>query len=368
VAHDFNNILTVIQMQAGLLQSEGNLSAEQSELADDIRGAVQRAVGLTRQLLLFSRTDVLQPRDLDLNQNVTEMTKMLKRILGENIAVQLNLAVQPMFLHADAGMMDQVLMNLAVNARDAMLNGGQLVIETAGVEFDEFTATQTAQARPGSFVRLIVSDNGCGIPPENLSKIFEPFFTTKGAGKGTGLGLATVFGVVQQHHGWVNVHSEVGHGTAFTVYLPRLSESHDTKIVKKLLATAPTGHETILLVEDEPALRTMIGKTLTRLGYLVLEASTGFKALEVWKEHRAEIHLLLTDLMMPDGMTGKELGQCLLQENPKLKVVYMSGYSADIVAQDIPFQEGVNFLTKPFQLQQLAHTIRQSLDEPAVGT
>jgi signal transduction histidine kinase len=191
VAHDFNNILTVIQMQAGLLKSEGNLSAEQSELADDIRGAVQRAVGLTRQLLLFSRTEVLQPRDLDLNHNVTEMTRMLKRILGENIAVQLNLAVQPMFLHADAGMMDQVMMNLAVNARDAMLNGGQLVIETAGVEFDESTATQTAQARPGSFVRLSVSDNGCGIPPEYLPKIFEPFFTTKGVGKGTGLGLAT---------------------------------------------------------------------------------------------------------------------------------------------------------------------------------
>jgi CheY-like chemotaxis protein len=143
---------------------------------------------------------------------------------------------------------------------------------------------------------------------------------------------------------------------------------HDTKIIKKLLATAPTGHETILLVEDEPALRTMIGKTLTRLGYLVLEASTGFKALEVWKEHRAEIHLLLTDLMMPDGMTGKELGQRLLQENPKLKVVYMSGYSADIVTKDVPLQEGVNFLTKPFQLQQLAHTLRQSLDEAAVGT
>jgi len=368
VAHDFNSILTVIQMQAGLLKSEGNLSAEQSELADDIRGAVQRAVGLTRQLLLFSRTEVLQPRDLDLNHNVTEMTRMLKRILGENIAVQLNLAVQPMFLHADAGMMDQVMMNLAVNARDAMLNGGQLVIETAGVEFDESTATQTAQARPGSFVRLSVSDNGCGIPPEYLPKIFEPFFTTKGVGKGTGLGLATVFGIAQQHHGWVNVHSEVGHGTTFTVYLPRLSKLHDTKIIKKLLATAPTGHETILLVEDEPALRTMIGKTLTRLGYLVLEASTGFKALEVWKEHRAEIHLLLTDLMMPDGMTGKELGQRLLQENPKLKVVYMSGYSADIVTKDVPLQEGVNFLTKPFQLQQLAHTLRQSLDEAAVGT
>jgi two-component system cell cycle sensor histidine kinase/response regulator CckA len=362
VAHDFNNILAVIQMQAGLLKSEGGLSAAQSELADDIGSAVQRAVGLTRQLLLFSRTEVLQSRDLDLNQNVTEMTKMLKRILGENIAVQLNLAAQPMLLHADAGMMDQVLMNLAVNARDAMLNGGQLVIETAGVEFDEFAATQTALARIGSFVRLSVSDNGCGIPPENLAKIFEPFFTTKGVGKGTGLGLATVFGIAQQHHGWVNVYSEGGHGTTFKVYLPRLSESHDTKIIKKLPATAQTGHETILLVEDEPALRTMMAKSLSRFGYRVLEASTGFKALEVWKEHPAKIHLLLTDLMMPDGMTGKELGQRLLEKNPKLKVIYMSGYSADIVAKDFPLQEGVNFLVKPFQSQKLAETIRDCLD------
>jgi PAS domain S-box-containing protein len=369
VAHDFNNILAVIQMQASLLKRADDLSAGQSELADGIGIAVQRAVGLTRQLLMFSRKGVLQSHDLDLNQSVAEMTKMLTRILGENIAVQLKLAAQPMFLHADAGMMDQILMNLAVNARDAMPEGGQLVIETAGVEFDEFAATQTAQARPGSFVRLSVSDNGCGIPPENLAKIFEPFFTTKGVGKGTGLGLATVFGIAKQHQGWVNVYSEVGHGTTFKVYLPRLEEAQDTKIIfKKMLATAQTGHETILLVEDEPALRTTINLTLSRLGYRVLEASTGFKALEVWKEHPAEIHLLLTDLMMPDGITGKELGQRLLQENPKLKVIYMSGYSADIVAKDFPLQEGVNFLTKPFQVQHLAQTIRQSLDAAAIGT
>jgi PAS domain S-box-containing protein len=362
VAHDFNNILAVIQMQAGMLIGDGDLSVAQLELADGISSAVERAVGLTRQLLLFSRKQVLQTRDLDLNQNVTEMIKMLRRILGENIVVQLKLAAQPMLLHADAGMMDQVLMNLAVNARDAMLNGGQLVIETAGVEFDLFAAAQTAQARPGSFVCLSVSDTGCGIPPENLSKIFEPFFTTKGVGKGTGLGLATVFGIAQQHQGWVNVNSQVGYGTTFKVYLPRLSEAHDTKIIKKLLATAQTGHETILLVEDEPVLRTMIGKALTRLGYRVLEASTGFKALEVWKEHSAKIDLLLTDLMMPDGMTGRELGQRLLRENPKLRVIYMSGYSADIVAKDFPLQEGVNFLVKPFQSQKLAETLRDCLD------
>ncbi len=368
VAHDFNNILAVIQTQVELLRIGSNLSPDQLELADDIGKTVQRAAGLTRQLMLFSRKEVLQLRDLDLNQNVSEMAKMLTRIVGENIAVQLKLTAQPMFIHADAGMMDQILMNLAVNARDAMPNGGHLVIEAGSMEFDEFAASQSALARPGSFVCLSVSDTGCGIPPENLSKIFDPFFTTKDVGKGTGLGLATVFGIAEQHHGWVNVYSEFGHGTTLKVYLPRLTETHDTKIIKKLSVTAHTGHETILLVEDEPALRIMMAKSLTRLGYHVLEASTGFKALEVWKEHSAKIHLLLTDLMMPDGMTGKELGQRLSQENPKLKVIYMSGYSADIVAKDFPLQEGVNFLSKPFMTQKLAQTIRQSLDAPSGGT
>ncbi len=368
VAHDFNNILAVIQMQTGLLQSIGGLSAEQVELTDGIGNAVQKAADLTRQLLLFSRKKALQLRDLDLTASVREMTKLLKRTLGENIVVQLKLATQPMLLYADAGMISQVLLNLAVNARDAMPDGGQLVIETDEVKLDEFAATQTAQARPGSFVRLSVSDTGCGIPAKNLSKIFEPFFTTKDVGKGTGLGLATVFGIAQQHHGWVNVYSEVGRGTTFKVYLPQLAESHNTEIIKNLLATVQTGHETILLVEDDSALRAMIEKTLTGLGYRVLEASTGFNALEVWKEHASEIHLLLTDLMMPDGMTGKELGQQLLQENPKLKVVYMSGYSAEIVAKDFPLQEGVNFLIKPFQTQHLSQTIRQHLDAPRVGT
>ena len=182
-------------------------------------------------MLLFSRKETLQPRDLDLNESINDMTKMLRRILGENIQLQFKFAMQPLFVHADAGMMDQVLMNLAVNARDAMPNGGQLVIETSAVEFDESTAAQSAQARPGSFVCLSVSDTGCGIPPEILPQIFEPFFTTKDVGKGTGLGLATVFGIVQQHQGWINVYSEVGHGTTFRIYLPRLAEMSDQKSV-----------------------------------------------------------------------------------------------------------------------------------------
>ena len=361
VAHDFNNILAVIQMQASLLKSDG-LSTEQTELADGITESVQRAVALTRQLLLFSRREVFQPRDLELNETIAATTKMLKRMLGETIEMQLKLAAQPLFLHADAGMLDQVLMNLCVNARDAMPGGGHLLIETAGVELDELAVGQSVQARAGSFVRLSVSDNGGGIPPEILPKIFEPFFTTKPVGKGTGLGLATVFGIVQQHQGWINAYSEVGHGTAFRIYLPRLAGNVLLKSASPVLAAMRGGHETILLAEDDPALRVAVRKALAQLGYRILEAPTGVKALAVWQENRNEISLLLTDLVMPDGMTGKALAQRLLQENPKLKVIYMSGYSAEVVGKDFPMLEDVNFLTKPFPAQKLAQTIRNCLD------
>ena len=359
VAHDFNNILAVIQMQSSLLKSDG-LSTEQTELADGITESVQRAVALTRQLLLFSRREVFQPRDLELNETIAATTKMLKRMLGETIEMQLKLAAQPLFLHADAGMLDQVLMNLCVNARDAM--PGHLLIETAGVELDELAVGQSVQARAGSFVRLSVSDNGGGIPPEILPQIFEPFFTTKDVGKGTGLGLATVFGIVQQHQGWINVYSEVGHGTTFRIYLPRLTGNVVIKSASPVLAAMRGGHETILLAEDDPALRVAVRKALSQLGYRILEAPTGVKALEVWNANRDEISLLLTDLVMPDGMNGKDLAQRLLQENSKLKVIYMSGYSAEVVGKDFPFTEDVNFLTKPFPAQKLAQTIRNCLD------
>ena len=363
VAHDFNNILAVIQMQSDLLRS-GSLTALQTGLAEGIVESVQRGVSLTRQLLLFSRREVFQPGDLDLNEIIANTTKMLKRILGETVEMQLKLAAQPLFLHADAGMLDQVLMNLCVNARDAMPNGGRLIIETDGVELDELAVAQSIQARTGAFVRLSVSDNGSGIPPEILPRIFEPFFTTKGVGKGTGLGLATAFGIVQQHQGWINVYSEVGRGTAFNVYLPRLARNVVLKTTPPGPAPLSGGHETILLAEDDPALRVAVRQALAQLGYRILEAPTGIKALEVWRENRAEISLLLTDLVMPDGMTGKDLAQRLLQENPKLKVVYMSGYSAEVVGNDFPLTEGVNFLPKPFAAQKLAQIIRNRLDAP----
>jgi PAS domain S-box-containing protein len=363
VAHDFNNILAVIQMEVELLKNGGGLSAEQTGDANEIIISIDRAAALTRQLILFSRKASLQLCDLDLNRVTNDLAKMLRRILGEDIGFQLQLAAQPMFIHADPTMMNQVLMNLVVNARDAMHKGGQLVVTTAAVKVDESTAAQTAGARAGSFVCLSVADTGCGILPQNLRRIFEPFFTTKGVGKGTGLGLPTVFGIVQQHHGWINVSSEVGQGTTFKIYLPRLAEMADQKNSHPMPAIPPTGTETLLLVEDEPALRIALQKNLTRLGYHILAAPNGVRAMEVWQEHREEIRLILTDMVMPDGMNGKELAQCLLLKDPKLKVVYMSGYRAGVAGKDLSLQEGVNFLFKPFHTDKLAQIIRDSLDK-----
>ena len=363
VAHDFNNILAVIQMQADLLKIGGNLSPTQFDFAEEIGASVQRAAALTRQLLLFSRKEVLQLHDLDLNRSLNVMTKMLQRILGENIQMQFKFAPQPLFIHADAGMMDQVLMNLAINSRDAMPQGGRLVIETSIAEFDEAAAAQSTHIRPGIFVCLSVSDTGCGIPAEILPRIFEPFYTTKGVGKGTGLGLATVFGIVQQHQGWIHVYSEPSHGTTFRIYLPWLAGITEQTVAQKMLIPPLLGGtETILLVEDDAFLRASVGKALTHLGYDLLEAGNGAEALVMWEKNRADIQLVLTDLVMPGGMNGKELGERLLQENPKLKVVYASGYSAEVAGKNFPLEEGVNFLTKPFQTFRLAQTVRKNLD------
>jgi two-component system, cell cycle sensor histidine kinase and response regulator CckA len=362
VAHDFNNILAVIQMQAGLLRAEQNLLPTHTDYAGEIEKAAQHAASLTRQLLMFSRRQTLQPRDLDLNGTIAHMVKMLHRILGEDIHIQLKYAPGPLLIRADAGMMDQILMNLTINSRDAMPKGGQLVIETSTVNFDELAAAQSPPARPGSFACLSVSDNGCGILPDVLPRIFEPFFTTKNAGSGTGLGLATVFGIVQQHQGWINVHSEAGQGTTVLVYLPRLAGPQDKTETPYSQLSSRGGSETILVVEDDSVLRAVVRNALTRLGYQVVEAATGISALEVWNQNHAEIRLLVTDLMMPDGLNGKELALQLSRKNSNLKVIYTSGYRADIAGKDLRLEEGVNFLAKPFQIVKLAQAVRNSLD------
>ncbi len=360
VAHDLNNILTVVHMQLDMLKHGDPLTPIQADSVLDIEKASRRAADLTRQLLMFSRRQAAMKHDLDLNAVVTNITKMLQRILGEDVAMHISYAPQPLPVHADSGMLDQILLNLAVNSRDAMPAGGKIVIETSVAEFDEFATSQKPNARIGRFACLSVSDTGKGIPPEVLPRIFEPFFTTKDIGKGTGLGLATVFGIVQQHNGWINAYSEIGKGTVFRMYLPLQKEAEE--VVAETTFVAKGGNETILLVEDEQSLRVLVRNVLTRLGYRVLEATTGLTAVEVWKEHRHDIKLLLTDLVMPDGMTGKQLAEVLVHENPNLKVIYTSGYSRDIAGQGFPLQDGVNFLSKPFQAAKLGQTVRNSLD------
>jgi PAS domain S-box-containing protein len=362
VAHDFNNILAVIQMQADLLKASDHVTPDQSEAAHDITSAVERAATLTRQLLLFGSREVFQPRDLDLGESIADTLKMIRRIVGEHIQMRVKLDSSPLHVHADPGRIDQVLLNLVVNARDAMPNGGRLVIEASCVDIDGSMVLQRAHERTGSFVCLAVSDSGCGIPAADLPKIFDPFFTTKEVGKGTGLGLATAFGIVRQHKGWINAYSEVGHGATFRIYLPRLSSEGVQKPSPPTRLVTPGGSETILLVEDDPDLRLSVRTTLSRLGYSILEAQNGPQALQVLRANQHEISLLLTDMVMPGGMTGAELVQRARANNPRLKVVCMSGYTTELVATALPIEGAATFLTKPFQASELARTVRDCLD------
>ncbi len=368
VAHDFNNLLTVIQGRVSILQTSGRLPAALAGSAQEIARAAERAAHLTRQLLAFSRQQVMQTRTLDFNDTVGNLTSMLQRVLGEDVRMQLDYAPQPLLIQADTGMMEQVLLNLVVNARDAMPDGGHLRIETLLITLSEAEAHRHPQATVGDFVGLRVSDTGEGIAPEILPRIFDPFFTTKDVGKGTGLGLATVYGIVEQHRGWITVESEVGHGTTFHVFLPRLIEAHspvallpNAPVTPGPIAPAPSGGpETILLVEDEESVRDLMQTILTRQGYRVMEASSGLNALEVWKHNRASIDLLLTDLVMPDGLNGQHLARRLLTDNPKLKVIYTSGYRAE--CDEVVLKEGVNFLPKPFHPRALGEMVRTLLD------
>jgi PAS domain S-box-containing protein len=362
VAHDFNNILAVIQMQADLLKSSDDMKPHHLEATDDIVAAVERAATLTRQLLLFSSREVFQPQDIELRESITETLKMIRRILGEHIQMEVKFDSRPLHVHADRGMIDQILLNLVVNARDAMPLGGRLVIEAFGVDFDGSMVVQPSQERTGSFVCLSVSDSGLGIPAADLPRIFEPFFTTKDVGKGTGLGLATVFGIVRQHQGWVTAYSEVGHGATFRVYLPLLPSTGLLKPTQPTPRAAPTGNETILLVEDDAGLRVSMRTTLLRLGYRIFEAPNAVQAQQIFRENRGDIRLLLTDMVMPGGMTGLDLTEWAVANKPDLKVVCMSGYSNELVARASPAIGAASCLTKPFQAIELAQAVRNALD------
>src|SRR2546429_625966 len=304
----------------------------------------------------------MQAQDINLNEVVNNMFAMLGRLLGAHIVVQPVPKPNLPAVFGDVGMMEQVLLNLAVNARDAMPRGGQLTIRTETRTIDETQARRNPEARSGDFVCLSVSDTGCGIAPEILPRIFEPFFTTKEVGKGTGLGLATVYGIVKQHQGWIEVVSQLGQGTTFNVFLP--ASSGTARQAQELISSASARGrgETILVAEDELALRLLAARILRNLGYEVLEAASGTEAIQVWEQHGRKVDLLLTDLVMPDGMTGRELAKSMETRESALKVIYTSGYAPETGETAFVFRGGINFLQKPYQAQTLAKVIRDCLD------
>lgn len=365
VAHDFNNLLTVILGHSDLLLGRLAECDKTRGEVKQIRSAGERAASLTRQLLTFSRRQVLEPKVLDLNAVVAGMLPMLRRLIGEDIEITTLADPDLGHVKTDPGQIEQVIMNLAVNARDAMPKGGPLTFETMNVDLDEAYARQHAPAQPGHYVVLAVSDTGCGMDEETRSHIFEPFFTTKGPGKGTGLGLATVYGVVKQSGGYIWVYSEPGQGTTFKIYLPRVDEATETVKVVRTETARARGSETILLVEDEDTVRSLAREILEAHGYAVLEARGGPEALQVSEQqHEGGVHLLLTDVVMP-GMNGRDVAERVVSRHPGMKVLYMSGYTANAIAHHGVLDVGVAYLQKPFTLESLTRKVREVLDAPS---
>ncbi|MGA7300248.1 MAG: ATP-binding protein, partial [Candidatus Sulfotelmatobacter sp.] len=362
IAHDFNNLLMVISGYSEFLLDRLGPDPALRGPAQEIAGASQRASSLTRQLLAFSRKQMLAPKILDLNGVVTENLKMLTRVIGEDIDLVMVPAPSLGAVRADAGQIDQVIMNLAVNARDAMPSGGKLTIETSNVSLDEEYARFHAPLRPGDYVMLAISDTGLGMDSETQSHIFEPFFTTKGP-KGTGLGLSTVYGIVKQSGGYIWVNSEPGKGTSFKIYLPRIAERAEPAQVVASNESAFTepGTETILLAEDEANLRYLARQFLEKQGYKVIEAADGAVAMQIAVAHEGVIHLLLTDVIMP-GMNGRELAQRISEIRPQTKVLYMSGYTENVIGHNGTLDAGVRLLQKPFTLRDLKSKVREVLD------
>jgi two-component system, cell cycle sensor histidine kinase and response regulator CckA len=368
VAHDFNNLLGVIIGYGEIVQEGTAAESPLRTCIDEILKAGHRAGGLTRQLLAFSRQQVMDPRVLDLNVVVKDMEKMLRRLIGEDIRLKTELDSTLVHIKADQGQIEQVIMNLAVNARDAMLEGGELRLTTSNFHMDEdFVRRYPYPVLVGDYVLLTVSDNGVGMDATTRARVFEPFFTTKEKGKGTGLGLSMVYGVVKQSGGYIEVLSEPGAGATFTIYLPKVEVAVDPQKLPAELPASMLGTETLLLVEDETSLRKLSRHLLELCGYEVLEAENGTEALKVSQEHRGIIHLLLTDVVMP-GMSGRVLADQLVKRRPETRVVYMSGYTGQTVGEHGVLAEGSFFLPKPFTRQALAHKIREALDGHSVLT
>jgi two-component system, cell cycle sensor histidine kinase and response regulator CckA len=363
VAHDFNNILTVIQGYASMLQLRLGEDGPHSKAVAAILTSSERASNLVRQLLMFSRKKIMQFRNLDLSETIQGLSGLLRELVGEHITIETECAGDLPPIFADRGMIEQVIVNLTVNSRDAISKEGRIVLRSSIVTIDEAVTQANSEARPGGFACLSVADNGCGIASDLLPHLFEPFFTTKEVGKGTGLGLATVYGIVRQHQGWIDISTQPGVGTEFRIYLPCSDQGDQSSPEPKPAAPAAPGTKTILVAEDEPSLREMVAETLTMCGYRVLLARSGPAALEIWRREQGRIDLVLTDMVMPGGMMGTDLAAELRSSNPKLKVIYTTGYSPGMSDQQAPLREGVNFLPKPYSPHVLAGIVRRCLDD-----
>jgi signal transduction histidine kinase len=366
VAHDFNNLLTVIMSYSSLLLSDlGTNDAVRGDI-QEISDAAERAAALTRQLLAFSRKQVLQMRAVNVNSIVTNVQKMLHRLIGEDISLTTHLGSDLALISADPGQLEQVLINLAVNARDAMPDGGALTITTDNADLSSEHSERHFGAAPGKYVMVAVTDTGSGMTKDVQQRLFEPFYTTKGPGKGTGLGLATVHGVVKQCGGDVYVYSELGHGTTFKVYFPRLTKASDGVVtIAEHHAIVPRGSETLLLAEDDESLRALVARVLGALGYKVLVARTGREALRIVAEYKERIDMIATDVVMP-GINGSELVEKVLQARPGIRVLFMSGYTDDEVMRRGVIDGQTAFLQKPFTPDSLAHKVREVLDAPSL--
>ncbi len=364
VAHDFNNILTVILGNTAMQLRNPHLDEKLSASLHQVERAAERATALTRQLLAYSRKQIIKRRALALNEIVEQTVAMLRRIIGEHIALDMQLAPDLPPIFADSSSVDQVIMNLALNARDAMADGGKLTLATRRVELDEAARACNPEAQSGPHICLAVKDTGYGMDAATIARIFEPFFTTKGPGEGTGMGLATVYGVLKQHGGWVEVESAPRRGTTVRAFFPLSADgvAPEPGRPERLPAEcAPTNAITILVVEDEEMLREFVSEALTALGYRVLSAGNGRAALEVWAEHHDEIDLLLTDVVMPESISGRELAHTLIMDKPDLKVIFTSGYSAELIGTDFEREQQHAFLAKPYLPDRLAQTVAAHL-------
>ena len=359
IAHDFNNLLGVIIGYSEILEERLEQNSDLHKSVEQIKKAGQRAVSLIRQLLAFSRQQVLAPRVLDLNTVVADTEKMLRRVIGEDVELIAALAPELGHVRADQGQIEQVIMNMAVNARDAMPEGGKLIIETMNADLDEEYALRHPPTVPGKYVMLVMTDTGIGMDEKVRSHIFEPFFTTKELGKGTGLGLSTVYGIVKQSGGYIWVESTLGRGSTFKIYLPQVADAVPQSQPRDVATSPLQGSETILLVEDEEPLRSLTCMTLEQGGYTVLEANGGSQAIEIARQHHGPIHLLLTDMVMP-GMNGLAVAQNLMSIRPEMKVIYMSGYTNFTTRQQLDSE--ANFLPKPIMRDALLLKLHEVLN------